>query len=57
MTWIEGDVTRLPFDDSSFTLVTCRYAFHHFGDPLAVLKEMKRVCKRSVARVCYRRKE
>lgn len=47
MTWIEGDVTRLPFPDASFTLVTCRYAFHHFREPLAVLKEMKRVCKKN----------
>jgi ubiquinone/menaquinone biosynthesis C-methylase UbiE len=45
LAWIEGDVTRLPFAEESFTLVTCRYAFHHFHDPLAVLKEMKRVCK------------
>lgn len=45
MTWIEGDVTGLPFEGASFTLVTCRYAFHHFHDPLVVLKEMKRVCK------------
>ena len=46
LTWIEGDVMHLPFDDCSFALVTCRYAFHHFRDPLAVLKEMKRVCKK-----------
>ena len=45
LTWIEGDVTHLPFDDASFTLVTCRYAFHHFRDPFVVLEEMKRVCK------------
>ncbi len=45
LTWIEGDVTHLPFEDASFTLVTCRYAFHHFQDPLAVLNEMKRVCR------------
>jgi ubiquinone/menaquinone biosynthesis C-methylase UbiE len=45
MTWMEGDVARLPFEDASFSLVTCRYAFHHFRDPLAVLKEMTRVSK------------
>lgn len=44
VTWVEGDVTQLPFADASFTLVTCRYAFHHFRDPLVVLLEMKRVC-------------
>src|SRR4051812_1715827 len=45
LTWIEGDVTHLPFPDASFTLVACRYAFHHFSDPVAVLLEMKRVCE------------
>jgi ubiquinone/menaquinone biosynthesis C-methylase UbiE len=45
LTWIEGDVTHVPFADASFTLVTCRYAFHHFRDPFGLLKEMKRVCK------------
>lgn len=48
MTWMEGDVTHLPFADGSFTLVTCRYAFHHFVDPLIVLKEMKRVCREKI---------
>jgi ubiquinone/menaquinone biosynthesis C-methylase UbiE len=46
LTWIEGDVSHLPFEDESFSLVTCRYAFHHFRDPLLVLKEMERVCKK-----------
>jgi ubiquinone/menaquinone biosynthesis C-methylase UbiE len=45
LTWIEGDVTRLPFADATFSLVTCRYAFHHFHHPLTVLLEMKRVCR------------
>jgi SAM-dependent methyltransferase len=34
----------LPYADSSFSIVTSRYAFHHFLDPQAVLAEMKRVC-------------
>jgi ubiquinone/menaquinone biosynthesis C-methylase UbiE len=45
LTWIEGDVKTLPFADASFTLVICRYSFHHFEDPFVVLKEMKRVCR------------
>lgn len=44
MLWFEGDVTRLPFPDATFTLVVCRYAFHHFPNPLEVLAEMHRVC-------------
>src|SRR6266446_5691590 len=43
VTWKHGDVLPLPFSDASFTIVTSRFAFHHFLDPLAVLREMKRV--------------
>ena len=44
VTWRLGDVLPLPFADDAFTLVTARYAFHHFPDPAAVLAEMTRVC-------------
>ncbi len=39
-----GDVSNLPYDDASFSLVVTRYSFHHFVDPYKVLSEMKRVC-------------
>jgi SAM-dependent methyltransferase len=42
--WRQGDVTSLPYRDASFTIVVTRYSFHHFLDPLAVLREMVRVC-------------
>lgn len=42
--WRVGDVVPLPFADGAFTIVTSRYAFHHFLDPRAVLAEMRRVC-------------
>jgi len=42
--WRQGDVLPLPYPDASFTLVTSRFTFHHFQDPLGVLREMKRVC-------------
>ena len=45
VSWIEGDVTRVPFPDGEFSVVTSRYAFHHFADPLDVLREMIRVTK------------
>jgi SAM-dependent methyltransferase len=45
LTWQEGDVLPLPFADHSFSIVSTRFAFHHFLDPLAVLKEMRRVCR------------
>lgn len=44
VTWHQGDVLPLPFPDASFTIVTARFTFHHFLDPLGVLKEMQRVC-------------
>lgn len=44
VTWRVGDVLPLPYPDGSFTIVTSRFAFHHFLDPCAVLGEMKRVC-------------
>jgi ubiquinone/menaquinone biosynthesis C-methylase UbiE len=44
VTWKLGDVLPLPFPDASFSIVTSRFAFHHFLDPAAVLGEMTRVC-------------
>jgi SAM-dependent methyltransferase len=44
VTWRQGDVLPLPWPDGAFTVVTSRFAFHHFLDPLAVLREMARVC-------------
>ncbi len=44
VTWRHGDVLPLPFAAGEFTIVTARFAFHHFLDPLAVLREMARVC-------------
>jgi SAM-dependent methyltransferase len=45
VSWRVGDVQPLPYDDASFDVVTCRYAFHHFPHPGAVLAEMARVCR------------
>jgi len=44
VTWQQGDVLPLPYADASFTVVTSRFAFHHFLDPRAVIAEMTRVC-------------
>lgn len=43
--WRVGDVSNLPFDDESFSIVITRSSFHHIIDPKRVLEEMKRVCK------------
>jgi ubiquinone/menaquinone biosynthesis C-methylase UbiE len=45
LSWQQGDVYALPYPDAHFSIVSSRYAFHHFLEPLAALKEMKRVCK------------
>ena len=45
LSWQQGDVTALPYPDAHFSIVSSRYAFHHLPNPLAVLNEMKRVCK------------
>ena len=42
-----ADVASLPFDEGTFDVVVCRFAFHHFTDPGQVLGEMARVCKSS----------
>jgi SAM-dependent methyltransferase len=44
--WQVGDVLPLPFPDGAFSVVVSRFAFHHFPDPLAVLREMARVATR-----------
>jgi SAM-dependent methyltransferase len=44
--WRVGNVLPLPFADRAFSVVVSRFAFHHFPDPLAVLREMARVCAR-----------
>ena len=45
VSWDQGDVSALPYADAAFDIVTCRFAFHHFPEPLPVLREMKRVCR------------
>lgn len=45
LTWQQGDGYALPFPAAQFSIVSSRFAFHHFQQPLAALKEMQRVCK------------
>jgi ubiquinone/menaquinone biosynthesis C-methylase UbiE len=44
VSWQIGDVLPLPYPDASFSIASSRFAFHHLPDPLAVLREMTRVC-------------
>jgi SAM-dependent methyltransferase len=43
--WIQADATCLPHRDHQFSIVTSRLTFHHLEQPLAVLREMARVCR------------
>lgn len=45
VSWELGDATALAYQDQRFSIVTCRFAFHHFPEPLRVLREMRRVCR------------
>lgn len=45
LSFVVGDAERLPFASDAFDAVVCRLAFHHLENPLAVLREMARVCR------------
>jgi len=45
VTWQPGNVYSLPFPQAQFSIVSSRFAFHHFQEPLLALNEMKRACK------------
>lgn len=40
-----GNVSQMPFQDGSFDLIVCRAAFKNFAEPVAALKEMRRVLR------------
>ncbi len=43
--FVQGDAHSLPFPDSTFDVVYCRYLLEHLADPLRALREMRRVLK------------
>ena len=43
--YVAGDVEALPFADSSFDVVTCRIAAHHFADPATAVRQVQRVLR------------
>jgi len=45
VTFEQGDVDRLPFDDATFDRVTSRLSAHHYADPQRALGEALRVLK------------
>jgi ubiquinone/menaquinone biosynthesis C-methylase UbiE len=45
ITFETADVELLPFGGSSFDIVSCRFAFHHFLHPETAISEMARVLR------------
>jgi SAM-dependent methyltransferase len=43
--WREGDVSAIPFENETFDIVFCNFGLMFFPDPVAALKEMRRVLK------------
>jgi ubiquinone/menaquinone biosynthesis C-methylase UbiE len=43
--YAQGDGTRMPFRDQTFDRVHCSWMLEHVPDPLAVLREVRRVLK------------
>lgn len=45
MNFVCQPVERTPFPDNSFSIVTCKSAFHHFSQYEAIFEEMIRCCE------------
>jgi SAM-dependent methyltransferase len=45
VTYRQGDVNKLPFEDASFDVVTCQTLLIHVPDPRLVVREMTRVLR------------
>jgi ubiquinone/menaquinone biosynthesis C-methylase UbiE len=45
LSWREGDVKAMPFDDGEFDLIVSNDSLHHWDDPLPVFDEIARVLK------------
>ena len=45
LSFVVGDAYALPFDDDSFDIVHAHQTLQHVADPVAVLREMRRVVK------------
>jgi ubiquinone/menaquinone biosynthesis C-methylase UbiE len=45
VTFVAGDVERIPFRSGSFDVVTCRIAPHHFADVPAAVREVARLLR------------
>lgn len=46
--FLQGDICRMPFVDSSFDIVVCTEVLEHLDDPIRALNELLRVAKYTV---------
>jgi len=45
LSWREGNVKAMPFDDGTFDMIVSNDSLHHWDDPLLVFDEIARVLK------------
>ncbi len=48
VTYIQGDITDMHFNDGTFDVVLCTEVLEHIPDPAAALKELIRVCRSKI---------
>lgn len=48
VTYIQGDITAMPFADKSFDIVICTEVLEHLEKPELAIKEIARVCKTDI---------
>jgi ubiquinone/menaquinone biosynthesis C-methylase UbiE len=54
--FVVSDATHLPFRDNVFDVVFSTHVIEHVADPVGMLREMNRVCKRKMIVRCPHRK-
>jgi ubiquinone/menaquinone biosynthesis C-methylase UbiE len=54
--FIIANAEQLPFKDNTFTTVVCAYTFHHLPEPFKAIKEMLRVCSKTMILVEFNQK-
>ncbi|KAI5299885.1 hypothetical protein KEM55_001232 [Ascosphaera atra] len=52
--FVTGDANALPFEDNTFDVVYCHQVLQHVGDPVNMLREMRRVAKAGTGKVAAR---
>jgi ubiquinone/menaquinone biosynthesis C-methylase UbiE len=45
VTFVQGNVSAMPFDDCTFDFIVCSAAFKNFKEPVTAIREMYRVLK------------